>query len=284
MLQVNREIQIETGGVTMEKSRGFTLIELLVVIAIIALLMAILMPSLQRVRKQAKAVACQSNLHQWGLMFSMYTDDNNGYFCTAGVKGAMWISAMRPYHSEPKLRLCPMATKPAVLRDGVKPVGDKFIAWGRFKSSEEHRLMGGECGSYGINAWVYNPTPKRGVFMTHPTTPNWRSSNVKGTANIPLFLDCTWIGSSPEPFDNPPAYDGDSWVKLGGSSMKRFCINRHDGFINGVFLGSSVRKLGLKELWELKWRREYDTSGAWTTQGGCRPDDWPTWMRSFKDY
>jgi len=45
--------------------KGFTLIELLVVTAMIALLMAILMPSLQRVRRQAKALGCQANLRQW---------------------------------------------------------------------------------------------------------------------------------------------------------------------------------------------------------------------------
>jgi prepilin-type N-terminal cleavage/methylation domain-containing protein len=64
----------------MNKRRGFTLIELLVVIAIIALLMAILMPALQRVKRQAQSVMCQANLKQWGLIFKMYIDDNDGYF------------------------------------------------------------------------------------------------------------------------------------------------------------------------------------------------------------
>ena len=48
----------------MRKVKGFTLIELLVVIAIIALLLAILMPAMGRVKKQSRKVACQANLKQ----------------------------------------------------------------------------------------------------------------------------------------------------------------------------------------------------------------------------
>ena len=61
------------------RKKGFTLIELLVVIAIIALLMSILMPALSAVKKQAQSVACMSRLKSWGLIYKLYTDDNNGY-------------------------------------------------------------------------------------------------------------------------------------------------------------------------------------------------------------
>jgi len=56
---------------------GFTLIELLVVISIIALVMAILMPSLSRVRKQARFIGCQANLKSYGMMAFLYADDND---------------------------------------------------------------------------------------------------------------------------------------------------------------------------------------------------------------
>ncbi len=62
----------------MRKQRGFTLIELLVVIAIIAILMAILMPALNRVREQGKREVCLSNLKQLTLAWILYSDDNDG--------------------------------------------------------------------------------------------------------------------------------------------------------------------------------------------------------------
>jgi prepilin-type N-terminal cleavage/methylation domain-containing protein/prepilin-type processing-associated H-X9-DG protein len=59
------------------RKRAFTLIELLVVIAIIAVLMAILMPSLNKAREQGKRAACLGNLKQLQLAWTMYADDND---------------------------------------------------------------------------------------------------------------------------------------------------------------------------------------------------------------
>ncbi len=74
----------------MGRIRVFTPVELLVVIAAIALLMAILMPGLHLVRRQAQTVGCRSNPHQWSLVFSMYAPDYEGRFtrhaCLSAIK------------------------------------------------------------------------------------------------------------------------------------------------------------------------------------------------------
>jgi len=61
----------------MRKQRAFTLLELLVVIAIIAMLMAVLMPALHRVREQGMRAVCLSNVKQLALAWLVYADENN---------------------------------------------------------------------------------------------------------------------------------------------------------------------------------------------------------------
>jgi prepilin-type N-terminal cleavage/methylation domain-containing protein/prepilin-type processing-associated H-X9-DG protein len=68
---------VKGAGIIMRKSSGFTLIELLVVIAIIAILMAILMPALNRVKEQGKRAVCLNNLKQLSLAWIMYADEND---------------------------------------------------------------------------------------------------------------------------------------------------------------------------------------------------------------
>jgi prepilin-type N-terminal cleavage/methylation domain-containing protein/prepilin-type processing-associated H-X9-DG protein len=85
------------------KRRGFTLIELLVVIAIIALLLAILMPALQRVRKQAKGVVCKNNLKQIGIGANLYALDYDMYIPRSAnwsAGNAPWFQLFMPFLSQ----------------------------------------------------------------------------------------------------------------------------------------------------------------------------------------
>jgi prepilin-type N-terminal cleavage/methylation domain-containing protein len=74
---------------------AFTLIELLVVIAIVSILAALLLPVLAASKQRAQSIKCISNMHQWGLAFHMYSDDNRDFVpeegdtsSTAGINSA----------------------------------------------------------------------------------------------------------------------------------------------------------------------------------------------------
>jgi prepilin-type N-terminal cleavage/methylation domain-containing protein len=289
----------------MSRRRAFTLIELLVVIAIIALLMSILMPALGRVRRQARTTACLAQLKQWGLMFSLYCQDNDGYFFTGEVQGArgnvtatidgvtkswgtgsggFWRLVMAPYSKDKKMWVCPQAVKPPAT--GTIPLGNAtYVAW----------TVDGTVGSYGLNGWILN------IFASKQAgnrDDGWGRNDQDGQGrsrhwgappsqygnDVPVFTGSWWVDSWPLETDQPPPVEAGPGDTPGTNEMNRVCVDRHDGFVNSLMADWTVRKVGLKELWTLKWHKAYNTRGRWTKAGGVQPDDWPQWMRHYKEY
>jgi prepilin-type N-terminal cleavage/methylation domain-containing protein/prepilin-type processing-associated H-X9-DG protein len=108
-----------------KRRRGFTLVELLVVIGIIAVLLSMLMPSLNKARRQAERLACAANLRQCGLVLMMYANDNkgvpyplgpmnnstgyaHGLGTNVGVEERWTMLAFRPAVPNPKVMMCPI--------------------------------------------------------------------------------------------------------------------------------------------------------------------------------
>jgi prepilin-type N-terminal cleavage/methylation domain-containing protein len=270
----------------MKRSNAFTLVELLVVIAIIALLMSILMPALARVRKQAKTAMCQSNLKQWGICYSIYANDNGGSLTVGFMGGATepkyyWIEAFRSCYKDGDLRLCPAAATPGTeigLNEFGTDGGGSHTAYG-VSTGAWPPFVTGDYASYGQNGWTYDPfTAPDGTEAYLGTEKNWRNANIKNAGVVPLLGACKWMDAWPEPSNDPPEFETMSWNADEGNHMIRVCINRHDGFVNWLFVDFSVHKIGLKQLWKLKWHRTYDT-----TEGPTR-EEWPDWMKDFKEY
>jgi prepilin-type N-terminal cleavage/methylation domain-containing protein len=275
----------------MGRPKAFTLIELLVVIAIIALLMGVLMPSLQKARKMTQATVCRSHLKEWGLIFHLYAGDNDQKLPQSIAGGnltsqeAYWIIATLPYYSEKKIRMCP-ATK--VVRD--EPVnrshGGTLASWGPFDpASADNWWADFDTGSYGLNEWCSNPPSGVSAFWGFPAAKAWRTINARGASQVPLFLDCVYVDVFPEddntplPTEPPPYEWSNSWGDWGTEAMRMACIDRHAGTINTVFLDGTVGKVPLRALWKLKWHKKFNIHNKMT-----EPDtEWPKWLQRFSD-
>jgi prepilin-type N-terminal cleavage/methylation domain-containing protein len=261
----------------MRKRKAFTLVELLVVIAIIALLMSILMPALARVRAQAKNVLGQSNLRQMGNCFAMYADDWDGRaprgWAPSGTKHTdYWMEALRTYYGNAHdVVCCPSATKTQTNPDGSPGPGyndGTFGAWGVFPSPDRcgeastwwDAVTACDYGSFGMNAWVCSRPKGFGTFQSHDVANNnWQTFTVKGAATVPLMGDEGWIDCWPDSKDEVPEFSGEPWGQYAEySHMVRICLDRHNGYVNWVFMDYSVRPVGLKELWILNWHRNID--------------------------
>jgi len=273
--------------------RGFTLIELLVVIAIIALLMSILMPSLNRVRLQARVVSCMANQKQWNLNAAIFTETNDGKFWKSDPSSPCYYftaymdDSLKDWKTN-KTWLCPSATKPLFDERGVgTPTLNIFNAWGIYGASE-HANLGphGICGSYGINGYVLIPQPPQSRTTYEggvPYTEGFKTNAVSGANNIPWWIEALRFDLWPLPTDRPADNEFAAWT-VSAQLMARCAINRHQGQLTAAFLDWSVRKIGVKEVYTLKWHKSFNTRGSWTIAGGVRDEDWPDWIRPFKDY
>jgi prepilin-type N-terminal cleavage/methylation domain-containing protein len=138
----NKVAQVRPAG-----PRAFTLIELLVVIAIIAILAAILLPALARSREKSHATQCIGNLHQWGLAYRMYADDNGDFLPRRGqgvqvlaeiTRPDDWFNALPIYFGLPSFQwmatnnVKPTAHSPSIFicPTADNPGGTYFLPYG----------------------------------------------------------------------------------------------------------------------------------------------------------
>jgi prepilin-type processing-associated H-X9-DG protein len=160
----------------------------------------------------------------------------------------------------------------------IEGYGGTFRAWGHIFLQYDSA----SCGSYGRNGALIGSGTGRTILPGEPVRKGTR--DVYGRGRVPVMLDSTWTATSPGKAGdyNPP--ESDAIPEADFERPWKSCINRHDGGVNCLFFDGSVRKVGLKELWTLKWWPNYNTTGPWTLAGGVQPSDWPAWMRKFKDY
>ncbi len=176
-----------------KRSKGFTLIELLVVIAIIAILMAILMPTLSRAREQGRRAACMANLKQLTLAWLMYADENDGKIVNGAAGIDSTVASQGPYWAGKCWHdsySSGMILDEELQKDGIK----KGALFAYIRDTGPYRC----------------PTGSRGELLTYAAMDSVnglsRTGTVSGSVGTRVGKTVTWLRRVDEIISPGPAY------------------------------------------------------------------------------
>ena len=258
----------------MNKSRenaGFTLIELLVVIAIIALLMAVLLPALNRAREQGKRAVCLNHIKQLEIAWYMYADENSEKIPPGDVWYS-WSPAFNPgqlaWHEWPHPFPHTMPPDVSTNNTGAYP-GDCVMTGTCKEPAWQHAIKEGPIFKYINDYRIYQcPIGDRGEYVTYAMShsmhtwagpPNGSAgpgslsrtitlrSQIKRTAERFVFLDAGWAkrgafflnydgGGSPA----PPGSFGDHRPKRHGNGTTFSFADGHAEYRKWVFANATA--------------------------------------------
>jgi len=237
----------------MKRTKGFTLIELLVVIAIIALLLSILVPGLQQVKRQAKMTLCKSNLRQLQMGFTLYAEARDGKLFD--YSSGIYMDPIGEHiNNIDAIRFCPESSDIS-----------KAYGWGEAKvpwrwddgSPDPGESTNYEYGSYGFNGWFYHGV-NQWVPGSQQNYPFQTVYQVKNSARTPCFGDANWVDVWP---DNTNIVRQNLNLDIGDTTggttqyiIGRFIVDRHPQLrLVFSFVDGHVEPLKIRELWALLW-------------------------------
>jgi len=259
-----------------ESRCAFTLIELLVVIAIIAILAAILLPTIAAAKRGAQETQCRNNVKQLTTAAYMYVSQYGpiGY----PSLHSLWLPAVMENLSWKRdVMLCPTAATPAQSRPDNFVSGSAINAWSWFSSAATETN-----GSYAINAWLYSTVVVTQFgYGTSDTLDDYfvNEAAIHHPTITPVFADGVWPDAWPSPTDEPSSdlFQLNPTQNQSGG-MNVVTIARHGmapssadgdvdtgqslpGSVNVGLFDGHVESSKLDNLWLYTWNANYSVPG-----------------------
>jgi len=179
---------------------GFTLIELLVVIAIIAILIALLVPAVQKVREAAARTQIINNLKQCALALHSCNDVNRKLPPATGTFGSAIVSRALSIHLLPYVEQAPLYTAIMTIAPPSTPTVPPFIAPLGFTVTDGQRVQ-----NFASNARVFTDVGVGTGYAANITVPGTGSAAPPSRARLSMAPRTRWCSLRATPTTARPA-------------------------------------------------------------------------------